>query len=144
MRLLPVTAFLCACEGAIALPVVNGPANPDTATVTAPVTCTPQLLAEPGRVTIRRLNRYEYNATVRDLLGDTTQPAQNFPADDFGRGFDNLGEVLSTSPLLVELWQGAAETLADTVLTAELVAGQSTRVAADTMVASAGGANGGG
>lgn len=65
----------------------------------------------PGRVTLHRLNRAEYNATVRDLLGDTTQPAKDFPIDDHGYGFDNIADVLSLSPLLMEKYSAAAERL---------------------------------
>lgn len=66
---------------------------------------------DPGRVTIHRLNRAEYNNTVRDLLSDDTSPAQDFPSDDFGYGFDNIADVLSTSPLLVEKFETTAENL---------------------------------
>jgi hypothetical protein len=73
----------------------------------------------PGQVVIRRMNRYEYNATMRDLLGDNSQPAKDFPADDYAKGFDNIGEALSSSPLLIEKSQAAAEKLATTVVNAE-------------------------
>jgi hypothetical protein len=63
----------------------------------------------PGRVTIRRLNRAEYNNTIRDLLGVNFQPAKDFPADDVGYGFDNIGDVLSLPPLLMEKYLAAAE-----------------------------------
>ncbi len=66
----------------------------------------------PGRVTARRLNRVEYNNTVRDLLGVDLQLADSFPVDDSGYGFDNIGDVLSTSPLLMEMYVGAAGKLA--------------------------------
>ena len=66
-------------------------------------------LADPGRVTIRRLNREEYNNTIRDLTGLTMRPADDFPSDDVGYGFDNIGDVLSLSPLLVEKYRNAAE-----------------------------------
>ncbi len=49
---------------------------------------------DPGRVTARRLNRYEYNNTLRDLLAIDFRPADDFPADDSGYGFDNIGDVL--------------------------------------------------
>ncbi|MBZ4420540.1 DUF1592 domain-containing protein [Myxococcus sp. RHST-1-4] len=68
---------------------------------------------DPGRVTLHRLNRAEYDATVRDLLGDTTQPARDFPADDHGYGFDNNADVLSMSPLLMEKYSTAAEKLVE-------------------------------
>jgi mono/diheme cytochrome c family protein len=63
---------------------------------------------DPGRVTARRLNRVEYNNTVRDLLGVDFQPAANFPADDAGYGFDNIGDVLTVSPVLMEKYVDAA------------------------------------
>jgi mono/diheme cytochrome c family protein len=63
----------------------------------------------PGRVTMRRLNREEYNNTIRDLLHVTVRPADSFPSDDVGYGFDNIGDVLSISPLLMEKYLTAAE-----------------------------------
>lgn len=64
---------------------------------------------DPGRVTARRLNRAEYNNTVRDLLGVEVRPADDFPQDDSGYGFDNIGDVLSLSPALMERYLSAAE-----------------------------------
>jgi cytochrome c551/c552 len=60
------------------------------------------LKPDPGRVTARRLNRVEYNNTVRDLTGVDFKPAADFPPDDSGYGFDNIGDVLSLSPVLME------------------------------------------
>lgn len=76
------------------------------------------LARDPGRVTIRRLNRTEYSNTVRDLLGwrDTHpdfKPADDFPADDIGYGFDHIGDVLSLPPILLEKYLAAAEQIAD-------------------------------
>ena len=71
---------------------------------------------DPGRVTARRLNRAEYNNTVRDLLGVTLTPADDFPQDDSGYGFDNIGDVLSLSPVLMEKYLSAAETVARTAV----------------------------
>lgn len=73
-------------------------------------------LSDPGRVTIRRLNRAEYNNTVRDLLGVKLTPADDFPSDDVGYGFDNIGDVLSVSPLLMEKYMTAAEKLAKSAI----------------------------
>jgi hypothetical protein len=70
----------------------------------------------PGHVTLRRLNRAEYNNTVRDLLGVDIHPADNFPSDDVGYGFDNIGDVLSVSPLLAEKYLDAALKLAQTAI----------------------------
>ena len=64
---------------------------------------------DPGRVTIRRLNRTEYNNTIRDLVGVEFRPADDFPADDSGYGFDNIGDVLSLPPVLFERYLAAAE-----------------------------------
>jgi hypothetical protein len=66
-----------------------------------------------GRVTIRRLNRNEYNNTIRDLVGVDFKPADDFPADDVGYGFDNIGDVLTMSPLLLEKYLHAGETILD-------------------------------
>jgi len=68
-------------------------------------------LRDPGRVTIRRLNRVEYQNTVRDLVGVEYEATENFPSDEVGYGFDNIGDVLSTSPLLLEKYLAAAETI---------------------------------
>jgi len=64
--------------------------------------------ADPGRVTARRLNRVEYNNTIRDFLGVPIRPADEFPVDDSGYGFDNIGDVLSVSPMLMEKYMTAA------------------------------------
>jgi hypothetical protein len=61
------------------------------------------------RVALRRLNRAEYNNTLRELLGVTFRPADDFPADDLGAGFDTLGDVLAVPPLLLEKYLDAAE-----------------------------------
>ncbi len=75
---------------------------------------------DPGRVTMRRLNRTEYDRTVRDLLGVDFRPAEDFPADDVGYGFDNIGDVLSMPPLLVEKYVEAAEKVVDEAIAAEM------------------------
>ncbi|MDB6069004.1 MAG: Protein of unknown function (DUF1587)/Protein of unknown function (DUF1592)/Protein of unknown, partial [Verrucomicrobiales bacterium] len=64
---------------------------------------------DPGRVTIRRLNRVEYNNTMRDLLGVDIRPADDFPEDDTGYGFDNIGDVLALPPILMERYLIAAD-----------------------------------
>ena len=63
---------------------------------------------DPGRVTVRRLNRVEYRNTVRDLTGVDYDTTSEFPPDDAGYGFDNIGDSLSLSPLLMEKYIGAA------------------------------------
>lgn len=71
---------------------------------------------DPGRVTMRRLNRTEYKNTVRDLLLVDFDPTEDFPSDDIGHGFDNIGDVLTISPVLMERYLAAAETIADRVI----------------------------
>src|SRR3954447_11184627 len=63
---------------------------------------------DPGRVTVRRLNRIEYRNSIRDLLGVDFDTDKEFPPDDIGYGFDNIGDVLSFSPLLAEKYMSAA------------------------------------
>ena len=76
----------------------------------------------PGRVTIRRLNRIEYGNTIRDLLGVEFDPTETFPRDTVGYGYDNIGDVLSLSPLLVEKYLDAAEAIAaKAILTPESI-----------------------
>ncbi len=111
-------------------PAVGG-ATPGTATGgtsvlpggpggTTPVACTS---VDPGRVTVHRLNILEYNNTVRDLLGDTTQPGTAFPDDTGGGNFDNNADILATSPLLFS----KLETAADALTTAAVATGSATR-----------------
>jgi len=61
---------------------------------------------------LRRLTHSQYNHTVRDLLGDQTSPALQFPPEDFVNGFRNQSRGQSLSPLLVEAYSNAAEKLA--------------------------------
>ncbi len=62
----------------------------------------------PGAPAIHRLNRAEYRNAVRDLLGLDLDHARDLPADDSGYGFDNIGDVLTVSPLHVEQYVAAA------------------------------------
>jgi hypothetical protein len=71
---------------------------------------TPQA-TDPGRVTLHRLNRAEYDNTVRDLLGTSHTPADDFPIDDRGSGFDNMADVLTLSPLHLSVYHDAADAL---------------------------------
>jgi hypothetical protein len=66
---------------------------------------------DPGRVTLHRLNRAEYNNTVRDLLATKLTPAEDFPIDDRGNGFDNMADVLTLSPLHLSVYHTAAKAL---------------------------------
>jgi mono/diheme cytochrome c family protein len=96
----------------------KGVPHPDIAARTAVVNALQSTFSQadckindPGRVTMRRLNKVEYNNTVRDLLRVSSTPADKFPSDDVGYGFDNIGDVLSISPLLMEKYVAAARQL---------------------------------
>ena len=91
------------------------------------------LLHDPGRITLRRLNREEYNNTIRDIVGLDIRPADAFPSDDVGYGFDNIGDVLSLSPLLMEKYLNAAEKVAQTAILTPEDANKPIRIPAATM-----------
>ncbi|MBW8743576.1 MAG: DUF1592 domain-containing protein [Sphingomonas sp.] len=63
---------------------------------------------DPGRATIRRLNRVEYANAVRDLLALDVDVSRELPQDNSGYGFDNIADVLSVSPTLMERYVAAA------------------------------------
>src|SRR5688572_9633521 len=84
--------------------------------------------AMAGRVTARRLNRVEYNNTIRDLLSVAARPADEFPVDDSGYGFDNNGDVLSVSPMLMEKYMQAAEKISRLAVYGEAVPPKPTRL----------------
>jgi hypothetical protein len=93
------------------------PAEADLKTVTAWISHEldreDRLIApDPGHITARRLNRTEYNNSIRDLLAVDFQPGADFPPDDSGYGFDNIADVLSMSPSLMEKYISAAEKVA--------------------------------
>ena len=83
-----VSAFVSWLEGAL-----------DKAAMTDP---------NPGRPVIHRLNRAEYSNAIRDLLGLDIKPGAALPIDDTGYGFDNIGDVLSLSPALLEKYMSVA------------------------------------
>jgi mono/diheme cytochrome c family protein len=75
---------------------------------------------DPGHVVLCRLNRTEYANTLRDLTGLDVAAAEALPADDTGYGFDTIGDVLTTSPLLVEKSMAAAALVAEAVAAAAI------------------------
>ena len=83
---------------------------------------------DPGRVTLRRLNRVEYRNTIRDLMGFDFKVEDELPPDDTGYGFDNIGDVLTTSPMLLEKYMQAAETISAGAVP------RVTRVVAETVI----------
>ncbi|MFP2933298.1 DUF1592 domain-containing protein, partial [Pyxidicoccus sp. 3LG] len=100
-----------------------------------------------GAHALRRLNRAEYDNTVRDLLGETGRPAATFPADPTGEGFDNEADLLSLSPALVEAYESTAGQLIDQAWARDLAAGSSggaVRIQAEGTSATTGGSAEGG
>ncbi|MSU24005.1 MAG: DUF1592 domain-containing protein [Opitutus sp.] len=85
---------------------------------------------DPGRVTLRRLNRAEYNNALRDLVGIDFKPAANFPPDDSGYGFDNNGDVLSLPPSLLEKYLAAAGKALDQALVTDPIQSRVLRIPA--------------
>jgi hypothetical protein len=83
---------------------------------------------DPGQVTVHRLNRIEYRNTIRDLMGVDFNTEIEFPADDAGHGFDNIADVLSMSPLLLEKYVAAARTIVDKAVP------KASRVVAETKI----------
>jgi len=74
---------------------------------------------DPGAIIARRLNRAEYQNTIRDLLGVRFRAGEEFPPDDSVLGFDNIGDVLTISPLLMEKYVHAAERIAALAIAAD-------------------------
>lgn len=68
--------------------------------------------ALPAATPARRLNRYEYNATIRDLLGVDFRAGNDFPADNFSYGFDNNADTLTVTPALLKRYLDAAKKIA--------------------------------
>ena len=92
-----------------------GMSPPAAATVTSFVTWLESSLdavakskPNPGRPAIHRLNRSEYSNAIRDLLAVDIKPGMSLPVDDSGYGFDNIGEVLTLSPALLEKYMSVA------------------------------------
>lgn len=85
---------------------------------------------DPGRVVLRRLNRAEYNATIRDLVGVDFRPADEFPPDDSGYGFDNIGDVLTLPPVLLEKYLAAADKIIDTAIVTDPIRSEVRRIPA--------------
>lgn len=83
---------------------------------------------DPGRVTVRRLNRVEYRNTVRDLLGVDFNADAAFPPDDTGYGFDNISDVLTLSPLHMEKFIAAARSIVGQALPSAALVPAETRI----------------
>jgi len=102
------------------MPPVKKKVRPTPAEIEGLQTAVHKLLAnaiakakpDPGEVTIRRLNRMEFNNTIRDLCFLEENFSADFPADDTGYGFDNIGDVLTFSPVHLERFLSVGEQIA--------------------------------
>ncbi len=115
--------LLSSCTGSVMDPL-PGPADPGPGVDPGPGGGPPAMppgsmpdrcrdgKVHPGRAPLRRLTRFEYNNTVRDLLGDNTSPANSLPAEELGNGFGNDAAAQAVSSLLAEEYASAAERIA--------------------------------
>lgn len=101
-------------------------------------TVVPNSAQDPGRPVLHRLNRAEYDNTVRELLGTERRLAELFPNDDHGFGFDNNAGVLSISPMQFQLYERAAEILAADALAPPPPAPSRQVVEGETLISSFG------
>jgi hypothetical protein len=107
-------ALVAGCQGRIGpggfdTPAAGPSASMQPSSLTA---CTDGHSIFPGHSPLRRLTRFEYNNTVRDLLGDSTNPADSFPGEELGNGFGNDADALGVSRLLIDQYHGAAQGIA--------------------------------
>ena len=121
MRPLALTLLLSGCapgneppgEPGVDPPASGDPTPDEPAPDTPdPVDSDPVSELRPGRFAVRRLNRDEYDHTVRDLLGTALRPGREFPAEARSAGFDNVADALTVSPVWLELADKAAAALA--------------------------------
>lgn len=93
----------------------DDPGKDPTGTDTTTDPTSPVAPPDPGFMPMHRLNNTEYANTIRDLLYTDYQLAVTFPPDPVDHGFDNVAELLSVSPLLVEVYEAAATEVLDEV-----------------------------
>jgi mono/diheme cytochrome c family protein/PAS domain-containing protein len=85
---------------------------------------------DPGHVVLRRLNRAEYRNAIRDLVGIDFDATAEFPPDDSGYGFDNVGDALSLPPVLFEKYLAAAERILDEAIVTDPIRSRTVHVPA--------------
>jgi len=119
VALLALLSGVVSCTGNIGSPSTQSASNPAANAMVDGAAAGPgggETLAAIKSAPMRRLTRAEYNNTVRDLLDTELRPADDFPPDDIGNGFDNQGQLLLVSPLHIELYQTVAERLVEELL----------------------------
>jgi hypothetical protein len=105
---------LLGCSSGVPTVTSTSPAPSDT---TDALVCNPD---EHPPSPLSLLTRAQYDATIADLLGDTSHPSANFPAENQVEGFNNNSEVHIANPLLVEQFMNAAEDVAQRAVSAKL------------------------
>jgi hypothetical protein len=75
-----------------------------------------EVRGKEGRVVLRRLNRVEYENTVRDLFSVNVSVKEMLPEDANAQGFDNVGAALNISPVLMERYLEAADAVINAAL----------------------------
>lgn len=116
---------LAACTASIdankAMPGAGGGGNTAGSANAGGGPVTPGACTATVRAPMRRLTRFEYNNTVRDLLGDTSSPANAFPSEESGNGFGNDADAQNVVPALVEQYVNAAEKVAAAVVSSDRI-----------------------
>jgi hypothetical protein len=109
--LLPLAVFAGLWSGCVGNIGDSDSSNGESGPGSTPLECKTKPVS-PGDTLARRMTRFEYNNTIRDLLGDKSNPADQFPADDVSGVFDNQASALSVSTTLAQSYMNAAESLA--------------------------------
>src|SRR5579859_6479249 len=108
------------CQGRIGEPM-NDPGNPGGTTTGGGTTSGPTgpncTAPSPGASPVRRLTRFEYSNTLRDLLNDNTSPGDFLPPETKGNGFSNDAAEITTPRLLVDAYQSVAHAAATRAVT---------------------------
>src|SRR6478752_4240265 len=111
-----VVSLAAACSSASPTPVIDPPPTQEQPAPDGLVCKADQHAVAP----LSLLTHVQYDATIADLLGDTSQPSQAFPAENEVSGYNNNTEVHIANPLLVEQFMGAAEGIAGRAIAANL------------------------
>jgi hypothetical protein len=118
-------AATIACTGEVEQPATEGPmgtagSGPGTGGGgTLPQTC--DRATAILRAPMRRLTRFEYNNTVRDLELDKSFPANSFPSEESGNGFGNDADAQAVVPALAEQYVTVAEKVAAAATAADRI-----------------------
>src|SRR5262245_36482352 len=102
---------------ALAAGLMLAACGPDEDLATVPPQTRSCKSIEPGSSPIRRLTRFEYDRTIRDLLGDDSHPSSSFPPEEESLGYDNQATSLDVTPILAEQYMKASEAIAARAVT---------------------------